>query len=194
MMRACGILTILITACPILASAQTGPGEGPQQGERVRIVHRDGSVVTGTFDRHASGQVEVLTDHTGEARVIPEEEIESLERSLGPQRRFGKYLGLTVAATSVTLGTISAMTWEPCEGWLCIGPESRGEAFVWGAVGGALIGLPVGAIVGAVVKEERWEVVSPRGTHDFVLTVRPVVGRQVGFSASLAIGHRTAAP
>jgi hypothetical protein len=194
MMRACGILTLVITACPLPASAQTGPEPGPEQGDRVRIVQLDGSVVTGTLDRHVSGEVGVLIDSTGEAWVIPEEEIESLERSLGPQRRFGKYLGLTVAASSLTLGTIAAVTWEPCEGWFCFGPESSGEAFILGAAGGVILGLPLGAIIGAIVKEERWESVSPRGTRKVALTVRPVVGRQIGFSASLAIGPRRVVP
>ena len=120
--------------------------------------------------------------------------IEVFETSLGRQSNFGKYFGLTLAASSVVGVTIYALTWSPCTetGWFAcwFEPDSRGEAFGWGLAGGAIIGLPLGVIIGSVVREERWNRVALPAPTAPRLTIRPVIGGRVGFAGSVRVGGR----
>ncbi len=121
---------------------------------------------------------------------VPLQGIEALEISLGRQRRSGKYIGLTVAATSLvgaTIGLIAYEDPEPCS-FLCFGPNTRGEYIGIGFASGVLIGLPLGALIGSVVREERWSPVSLPAPAASRLSIRPVIGSQVGFAGSIRVG------
>ncbi len=117
---------------------------------------------------------------------VPVEGIEALEISLGRQRRFGKYFGLTVAATSIVGATIgfiaSAYDDDP------VPILSRGEYIGFGFAIGASVGLPLGALIGYVVREERWNPASLPAPTASRLTIRPVIGSGVGFAGSIRVG------
>ena len=69
-------------------------------------------------------------------------------------------------------------------------PSSRKRALQEGLAGGAMIGVPIGLIVGLAVKHERWErlLLSEQGQATF--SIRPILGRELGLSASFAFGGR----
>ena len=163
----------------------------PSLGDRIRIKQVDGTVLTGRLAATLSPEtIQIFVDSS---RVeVPVARIGVLETSLGRQRNFGKYFGLTAVAASVVGGTIYALTWSPCTetGFLaCLFvPESRGVAFAWGFAGGAIIGLPLGAIIGSVVREERWDPVSLPAPAASRLTIHPLIGSGVGFAGSLRVG------
>ncbi len=187
MTRTVVFLMTLMFVLPFDGSAQAVPSPG----DRIRIKQVDGTVLTGRLLTLSPEtiQLSVGSDDVAEVSVA---RIEVLETSLGRQRNFGKYFGLTVAVASLVGGTIYALTWSPCNetGFLAcfLEPTSRVEAFGWGFAGGAIIGLPLGLIIGSKVREERWNrgalpaLTAPR------LTIRPVIGGRVGFAGSVRVG------
>ena len=166
----------------------------PDPGELVRITQTDGTVLTGFFARSSTEHLVLLGAWREQEYVIPRTDIDTIERSLGRHRQFGKNFGITLAVASLSIGAISAFTWSPCRdtGFLaCLfHPTSRGEAFTWGFVGGAALGLPIGLVVGLAVRQERWARVSVPGLGESVLSIKPVLGPRTGFSASISLGGR----
>jgi hypothetical protein len=185
-----GILLIVLAGLPIPGSAQSSPGPGA----RIRIAQTDGTVQTGTLEDATPRRISLLSDQEGQEYVIPMARVGKVEASMGLERRFGKYCAIGVASTSVLAGTISAAGWSPCTRtgpFACLlSPESRGEAFMWGLVAGALIGVPIGLVVGLSVQEERWERVTLPGSPGVTVSIRPVIAPRPGFSASMSIGGR----
>ncbi len=186
MNRLTGSLLVAMTVFPGLGAAQSIPA----QGERVRIGQSDGTVVVGSFEGGSTEAVRLRASPTGEERLIPLDAIARMDRSLGRERRFGKYFAVGVASTSAAVGVVSGMSWSPCTStgpFSCmLHPNSRGDALVLGLVGGAVIGIPVGIITGLAVREERWSPLPLPGSGGATWSIRPVLGSQVGVSASLA--------
>ncbi len=184
MTRATVCVITLIAVFPSDGSAQAVPSPG----DRIRIKQVDGTVLTGTLATWSEETIQLSVDSS---RVeVPVARIEVLETSLGRQRRFLKYFGLTVAATSIAGAIIGAIYFEdtgPCS-FLCIGPQTRGESMAWGLGIGAIVGLPLGAIIGYDVREERWNPASLPAPAASRLTIRPVIGSGVGFAASIRVG------
>ena len=188
MTRTLVFLMTLVVVLPSDGSSQAVPS----LGHRIRIKQVDGTVLTGRLALPLSPETIQLWIGSDDLAEIPLARIEVLETSLGRQRNFGKYFGLTVAVVSLVGGTIYALTWSPCTetGWFAcfVKPDSRGEAFGWGLAGGAIIGVPLGLIIGSVVREERWNrgalpaLTAPR------LTIRPVIGSRVGFAGLVRVG------
>ncbi len=187
MTRATVCVTILIAVFGPDGSAQ----DMPSRGERIRVRQVDGTVLTGRLLTLSPEMIQ-LSVGSDDVAEVPVARIEVLETSLGRQRNFGKYFGLTVAVASFVGGTIYALAWSPCTetGWFaCLfEPESRGEAFAWGLAGGAIIGLPLGLIIGSNVREERWSPVALPASVASRLTIRPVIGRGVGLVGACGIG------
>ena len=177
-------LMMLMFVLPFDGSAQAVPSPG----DRIRIKQVDGTVLTGTLATFSAETIQLSVDSS---RVeVPVARIEVLETSLGRQRRFLKYFGLTVAATSVVGAIIGAIAYEdtgPCS-FLCIGPQTRGEYIGWGLGIGAIVGLPLGAIIGSDVREERWNRVALPAPAAPRLTIRPMIGSRVGFAGSIRVG------
>ena len=162
----------------------------PSPGDRIRIRQVDGTSLTGTFSTRSEETIQLSVGVAGPMVEVPLEGIEALEISLGRQRRFVKYIGLTAAATSIvgaTIGFIAYESYEPCS-FLCFGPETRSEYTLIGFGIGVLVGLPLGAIIGYVVREERWNAVSLPAPAESRLTIRPVIGSGVGFTGSIRVG------
>ncbi len=118
--------------------------------------------------------------------AVPFSAIESLEMSLGRQRRFGKYYGLTVAASTIVGGIIGLTMSSSSSSF------HRGRSAGGGALVGYLVGIPVGAVIGSLVTEERWSPVAIPGSAQSGPTIRPVIGRELGLSAGQRIRVRAA--
>ena len=180
MTRTIVFLMTLMSVLPSDGSAQAVPSSG----DRIRIKQVDGTVLTGTFSTRSEETIQLSVGAAGPMVEVPIEGIEALEISLGRQRRFFKYFGLTVAATSILLGTLVFIAHEPGDEFL----SSRTDATAFGFALGAYFGLPLGALIGYVVREERWNPASLPAPAESRLTIRPVIGSGVGFAASIRVG------
>jgi hypothetical protein len=167
---------------PALGSAQTVP----TVGDRIRVRQTDGRVTVGTVDRISADEL-VLG-----GSALSMDGIESIERSLGERRRFARNLAITTGVAAGAGGLISAMSWSPCRetGFLAcmLHPESRGDAFAWGFVGGGILGLPLGIIIGLAEKDERWEPIAKTAVGRVSLGLVTGGGRGVGVRASIPFG------
>ena len=182
MTRTIVFLMTLVFVFPSDGSSQAVPSPG----DRIRIRQVDGTVLTGTLVLPLSPETIQLWIGSDERMAeVPVARIEVLETSTGPQRRFHKYFGLTVAATSILGATIGFIAYDPSCTFLCF---TRSQHVGIGFVGGVLIGLPLGAIIGSVVREERWNPVSLPAPVASGLSIRPVIGSRVGFAGSIRVG------
>ena len=187
--RAClaALLALGTMGIPTPASSQADV----PHGTRVRVRHVGGRPMVGTLVGISSDSVRVRTVEAGDV-ALPAGSVIALDRSLGRERRFWRNFGLTAVAIAASGGILGAVTYEPCEstGFLsCLMvPESHGEAFLYGAAFGSVIGIPVGALVGYAVESERWAPVEGFGERR--VSVRPIVGRRIGVSATYAVGRR----
>ncbi|MGE0159151.1 MAG: hypothetical protein AB7T31_07025 [Gemmatimonadales bacterium] len=176
---------IALLAFVLLPSGAAHAQAWPDVGERVRVRHVDGRTFTGSVES-ASDDALRLAGPDG-AYAIGRSDIAGLERSLGVHRRFGRGFAVTVGIAAGAGGIVSAATWSPCEGWCIVHPETRTDAFAWGVVGGAVIGLPIGVLVGLASGSERWEPILPLGR----VALSPVVraGGRVGVRAAIPLGR-----
>jgi hypothetical protein len=183
-----GALLLLGLATP--AAAQAPPDLEP--GSRVRVVDRQGHETVGTLFLATSDSLVVGTNQGSRRRAIDVSSVTALQVSQGQYRRVAKTTLVTMGASALVFGLISAASYEPCQGWCILTPDSRGEAFGWGLAGGAAIGLPVGLIVGLAVKHDRWANVplpgSRAGEPMVQVTRRP--GRRIGVGLSIPLGGR----
>lgn len=94
-------------------------------------------------------------------------------------------LGTGILFAGAVGGFMGAASWEPCESTEFLGcflhPETRGEAFIWGAMAGAIVGGATGLLVGALGGAEEVTVYRYRpGTArqvDVVVGISPSGGR-----------------
>lgn len=173
---------------PALAQVATAPGD------RVRMETPDGSVLVGVVSTVSAESIMVRPEGTRSEVEIPLTELGRVERSLGSQRRVGKSIVVTMAVGAGAIGLGSALSWSPCNEtglFACfLHPESRGQAFSWGFVGGALAGVPVGLLIGLATKSEQWEPLSVPGTRDATVSFVPLVGARLGVAGSISFGGR----
>ena len=181
MTRTIVFLMTLMFVLPSDGSAQVVPS----LGHRIRIKQVDGTVLTGRLATLSPETIQIFVDSS---RVeVPVARIEVLEASLGRQRNYPKYIGLTVAATSFVGAIIGAIVYEdsePCS-FLCL---TQGEYIGIGFAGGVLVGLPLGVLIGYVVTEERWNPFSLPAPAQSRLTIHPLLGSGVGFAGSIRVG------
>jgi hypothetical protein len=182
MTRVIVFLMMLTYLLPSDGSAQAAPS----LGDRARVRQVDGTVLTGTLTAMSPETIRLSIDSASRPAEVPVARIELLETSLGQRRNYSKYMGLTVAASAIA-GIIISFAADPCKkgSSFCVGPQSRDELVLLGLAGGAIIGLPVGSVVGTVVREERWKALPLPAPFASGLTIRPVIGRGVGFAISV---------
>ncbi len=179
-------LLTLMFLLPSHGSAQAVPSPG----DRIRIKQVGGTVLTGTLATLSPETIQLSIGSDDRMAEVPVARIEVLETSLGRERNYPKYIGITVAATSIVGATMGAFV-EPSPGCgFCWGPETRSGWILLGFASGALVGLPLGWVIGSVVTEERWNPVALPAPAESGLTIRPVIGNGVGFAASIRVGGR----
>jgi hypothetical protein len=175
----------------VLAMALVTPSFGfaqaaPTVGDRIRVQQPGGRVTVGTVERISENEIVVG------GSALPRDGIESIERSLGERRRFARNLAITTGVAAGAGGLISAISWSPCRetGFLAcmLHPESRGDAFAWGVVGGGILGIPLGIIIGLAEKDERWEPIARPAVGRVALGLATGGGRGVGVRASIPFG------
>ena len=188
--RAClaALLALGTVGIPTPASSQADV----PHGTRVRVRHAGGRPMVGTLLVISGDSVRVRTVEAGDV-ALPAGSVIALDRSLGRGRRFWRNFGLTAMGIAASGGILGAVTYEPCEstGFLsCLmAPDSHGDAFLYGAAFGSVIGIPVGALVGYAVESERWAPVEGFGDTKRRVSVRPIFGRRIGISATYAFGR-----
>jgi hypothetical protein len=184
-------LTLVLTALMGLATTFPVPAfaqASPQPGEWVRILTVDGTSLTGTLA--AASTEAVILSGAGAGKSVRMADIAYLERRVGRYRRFARNLGLTVGSASVAGGMLSAITWTKCvsnEFMGCfLAPESRTDAFAWGAVAAGVVGVPVGVVVGLARRYDRWEALPLAGSRAATLSIEPVFVGGFGVAGSIS--------
>ena len=141
MTRVMVFLVALMFVLPHGGSSQASP----RPGDRIRIKQVDGTVLMGTLAALSPETIQLSVGSDDRMAEVPVAQIEGLEISLGERSNNPKYIGLTVAATSIVGVTIGFIAYEPCPGsGVCFGPQTRGEYIGLGFAWGAIIGLPLG--------------------------------------------------
>lgn len=125
-------------------------------GSRIRITDSsDGSQLVGTLTERSSDGITMELDG-GTLRRTPLHYVASAEVHGRATDFWPNFLKVGAAGTLATAIAVAATYRVQRCTFLCIGPQSRGEAFIWGAAGGAIISFPIAAIVGAVRKKDTW--------------------------------------
>ena len=182
MTRTMVFLMTLMSVLPSDGSSQAIPSSG----DRIRIRQVDGTVLTGTLTTLSPETIQLSVGSDDRMAEVPMARIETLEISRGQRSNYLKYIGLTVAATSIVGATIGFIYYDPsCSGAICF---TRGQTTGIGFAWGVLFGLPLGALIDYVKREERWNPVALPGLAASGLTIRPVIGSGVGFAGSIRVG------
>lgn len=189
-MRVSFLVLVASALMGLRAGAQT-----PVPGERLRVEYSDRARAIGTFDSLSTDSV-FLRDLAGSRSfAVSRVDIRRLERSMGSQRHFGRNFGITMGISALAVAGLSAASWQPCRdpGYLGVGclftPESRFQAFGWGLLGGALVGVPLGVIIGVAIRSEAWASVALPATHGPSLELSPVLGRRLGVVGTIRLGR-----
>jgi hypothetical protein len=159
-----------------------------EPGSRVRLTQASGARHQGILHAIETDSVR-LTGARGGLVAVSLADVERVEVSLGRRRQFWKHLGMTAVGLALVGGGVAASTYEPCNEDVLFGclmePESRGEAFFWGAIVGGAVGVPAGVVVGAAVRQEQWQPVNHPAVRPRQVSIRPIVGNRIGASATL---------
>ena len=97
-------------------------------------------------------------------RSLALSEISAVDVSVGHRRETarGAMIGL---GTGIALGAIAGYaSYEPCEGFCILGPETRGQSAAWGGIAGGVLGLVAGTTIGFLTRSEKWQRVHTRTT------------------------------
>jgi len=117
-----------------------------EAGERVRVRTTDGARLVATFIEITRSDLGLRDDD--DVVRIALDRVQTLERSLGERRRFGRNFLITTGVGALALGTWAAVTdTDQCSDgpFACLG---AGESFMLGFVVGGIISMPIGLIVG----------------------------------------------
>jgi hypothetical protein len=176
-------LALFAVGMPLPASAQPVPTEG----DRVRITHIDGTVVSGIFMTASDRWVRLRPVVGQEAPEVAIDDIARIERSLGRQTQFWKHFGITMASSVIAMVGLVAVSWEPCTNFCSDFDDSRtSSALFYGSVVGSFVGLPLGVLLGSTITREPWETLSL--TSPIALRLRE--GYRLGISVSISLGGR----
>lgn len=177
--------TALLATLLVLSPATAQSADDLRLGQRVRVTQGLRIRTTGVVQSYEAGTL-ALVDDEGMLRRFAMDEVSRIELHKGTGRRFGRNLLVTMAVSAGAFGILSAATYEPCQGW-CIGPTGAGEAFMWGALGGGILGIPVGVVVGLVSSHDRWVRLERPGEGAPTLTVVPSGEGRLGVVGSVPV-------
>jgi len=188
------LLAFLTNAASL--SAQEPVSRAPSAPKRVRMTVVGvpspiiGSLVSTTADSisfvlHPHGLAPLETD-TPDTATVARSNVQTFEVSTGSHRHVLRALTWGLG-TGVGGGALAgAATYTPCTktGFLAcfLEPRSRGEAAIWGATIGAVLGTAGGLLIGSLYRSEDWQQVS----MDRVAQLR-IVPSTRGVSARLAL-------
>jgi len=196
------LVATLLVAAPLLGQASVRAQDVPvtslRPGDVIRVTDTRGWVQRGVL---VSVTSETLTWKPGAAAEPaagtpasdrPLASIARLERSGGKERLGWKGFAVTAGSLIAVGAVIGAVTYEPCESTEFLGclltPESRGQASLWGATAGGMVGIPIGAAVALFGKREVWA--------DVGVEARPLTpslsldpSGRVSLGMSLPLGH-----
>lgn len=176
-------IVLMCAAQPCVAQSEL------RVNDRVRVSTVDGPRLTRFYVGATANSLRLTTLDGRPQEALPWEQVTRLERSLGTERPFGSTFIKTLGISTATFGVLAffAHTDTTCRGF-CIGPETRTEAFVWGAVVGGALGIPLGVVLGLVVQRQLWVPVDgyPSGPQ---FLVEPSAARGLGFGLSIPMGR-----
>jgi len=157
-------MTSLLRSIPLLAllSLTVAPALGwdmslqaqvvPDEGSPIRVFPAEGGRWEGRYvDR---SHTHLLAEGPQGPSQWAFEDIREIQVGVGPHRPVVPTMFATSGILAAGFGLLGALAEPECESW-CIGPQTRGEGFIWGAIGGAILGLPVGFVIG-LIPRERW--------------------------------------
>jgi hypothetical protein len=175
----------------VVTTAQASElGEGLSPGDRIRISTIEGGTpVEGELYSLSDASL-TLTLDDGSTRDAPISSLALVERYSEERNFFKRFLPITGVGAG-TFALLGAVSWEPCEGWCILHPDSRTDAFIMGAAIGAVLLAPVGIVAGLLGKDEVWNAVSVPGSSDRgrSVDVRLVPTRSgVSLGASIRLG------
>lgn len=179
------------------AVAQT-TSERLEPGSRIRVVDNQGHKTVGTLASLTSDSLIVNTAEGIQDRALALSTVTAVQVSQGRHRQVGKTMLVTMGASAIVFGLLSAASYEPChpQGWFdcMMAPSSRGSAFAWGFGGGAALGLPLGLLVGLAAKHEQWANARLPGTPVAapMAQVTRLPGGRIGLGLSIPFGGRAA--
>jgi len=180
--------TLVISALAILVPSLPVSGQfmgDLHPGQKVRVTQGTRERTVGVIHSLDGANLAVI-DERGELRAFPIGALSRLELHMGQRRRFAQNLLVTTAVSAGFFGVLLAALDPSGAGFGST--ASRGEAFLWAAYGGALVGLPVGVGIGLLRKHDRWvEVLGPRAGSGPTLHVVPAGGGRVGVMGSVPV-------
>jgi hypothetical protein len=151
-------LSAALFACP--ASALSAQVLQPVPGLPFQVITTDNVRHVGTFGSADELAVRLRRAHGEEVEFLRPDVLDTRVRTSRGGRGWSTF-GWVVASSALGLGTLGALSWEPCEGWCVLQPKTRGSAFIGSAlVGGIVVGIPVGAVAG-LLRVSAWESAPP---------------------------------
>ena len=141
---------LILVAAPVAAQARDPLAAGDWIRARHQRDRVEGRVVS------LEGDVLILARDERAADTLSLPALTELEVSTGRRRNTLRGMGIGFLALGATGAVLAAATWEPCTGWLCIGPSSEAEAAAWGLIGGGAAGVIAGGIIGVATHRHVW--------------------------------------
>ena len=139
---------VRLTLSPELQAPGSVTGEGAGVSKQI----------IGWWESNSGGVVTVRRSGGDGTWLIPVTSVDRIEVSLGERGQSGNTVLRWMGGLSIGFGILSAIVWEPCtaKGLGCLmEPSTHGQAFIMGAVGGAILAIPIGLMVRRG-KHERW--------------------------------------
>lgn len=161
-----GSLLVIGLSAVVLFSATPAQAQLEELvGERVRLTHQFSpgtrmSTTTGVLTNVSADSL--ILSMEGRDVEIPRTYIRRVEVSTSSRRATGYGALVGMAVGGLGLGALAVATNEPndcMDTWFCI-EFTSGQAFLIGAVPGALLGAGLGALIGHNTKADRWQAVN----------------------------------
>jgi len=169
--RAMRVARVLVSLCALsrVAAAQTAPPP-LAKGARVRVVVPAGTgqperTVSGGLIRLQGDTVVIRADRSGAPESIVLNGERPLEAGVMGRRHALEGTALGVGLGALVGAGIAVATWKPheCTGLVCLWPQDRKEAALYGAVIGVVPWAVLGLIVGIWTRDVRWVRVETTG-------------------------------